>query len=76
MHASKSGGRHGRQRRADDRDVWPAVLGTVLIIGGKLWYIDRMAILYADMVRQQPDLRYGPRRPDAPSQTAPVTTQS
>ena len=41
--------------------VWPTVLGTVLIAGIKLWYVDRMAILYGDMVAEQPELRY--RRP-------------
>jgi len=34
------------------------VLGMVLIIGSKLWYVDRMAILYEDMVEENPDLRY------------------
>lgn len=42
--------------------LWPTVLGMVLIIGSKLWYVDRMAILYEDMVEENPDLRY--RRPE------------
>lgn len=39
-------------------ELWPTLLGTVLIAGAKLWYIDRMAILYDDMVRACPELRY------------------
>lgn len=39
-------------------EVWPTALGMLVIIGGKLWYIDRMAILYEDMVAAQPELRY------------------
>jgi hypothetical protein len=35
------------------------------MIGGKLWYIDRMAILYEDVVSKYPDMRY--RRPMVPS---------
>lgn len=38
--------------------VWSTLLGTVLIAGAKLWYIDRMAILYDDMVSTKPELRY------------------
>lgn len=41
-------------------DPWPTVMGMVLIIGGKLWYIDRMALLYDDMVSDSPELRYAP----------------
>ena len=41
-------------------DVWPAVFGMALIIGAKLWYIDRMALLYDDILRARPDLRYDP----------------
>ncbi len=37
---------------------WPTALGMTMIVGGKLWYIDRMAILYEDMVRERPGLRY------------------
>lgn len=43
-------------------EIWPTVLGMTLITGAKLWYIDRMAILYEDMVNAQPELRY--HRPD------------
>ncbi len=42
-------------------DIWPTVLGMTLITGAKLWYIDRMAILYDDMVAAHAELRY--RRP-------------
>jgi hypothetical protein len=28
---------------------WPTALGMVLITGARLWYIDRMAVLYDDM---------------------------
>lgn len=38
--------------------VWPTVLGMVLISGPKLWFIDRMAILYEDMASTIPQLRY------------------
>ena len=38
--------------------VWPTVLGTLLVGGLKLWYTDRMVILYGDMVDAQPQLRY------------------
>lgn len=39
-------------------EPWPTIFGMGMIIGGKLWYIDRMAILYEDMIVQRPDLRY------------------
>ena len=39
-------------------EPWPTFFGMAVIIGGKLWYIDRMAILYEDMVALEPDLRY------------------
>jgi hypothetical protein len=39
-------------------DVWPTLMGLTLVIGGKLWYIDRMVILYEDVVSAQPELRY------------------
>lgn len=41
-------------------DPWPTVFGMALMIGGKLWYIDRMAVLYEDMVAVRPELRYRP----------------
>jgi hypothetical protein len=39
-------------------DIWPTLLGLFLMVGSKLWYIDRMAILYEDMVFEHPDMRY------------------
>ena len=39
-------------------EIWPTLLGMVLITGAKLWYVDRMAILYDDMVAVHPTLRY------------------
>lgn len=46
-------------------EPWPTVLGMVLITGAKLWYIDRMAVLYDDMVNARPELRYrGPAPKD------------
>ena len=38
--------------------VWPTVVGMLLITGIKLWYLDRMAILYGDMTTAMPQLRY------------------
>ncbi len=29
--------------------IWPALLGAVLILGGKLWFCDRMVWLFEDM---------------------------
>ena len=42
-------------------EPWPTALGVALITCAKLWYIDRMAILYDDIVEADPELRY--RRP-------------
>ncbi|MCH4894618.1 hypothetical protein GO308_16040 [Sphingomonas sp. SFZ2018-12] len=41
-------------------DLWPTVFGIAVITIGKLWYIDRMAILYEDMISSHPELRYRP----------------
>lgn len=41
-----------------DLAVWPTLLGAALATGSKLWYIDRMAWLYADLMAAHPDLRY------------------
>lgn len=30
-------------------EIWPTVLGAILIYAGKLWFLDRMAWLYRDM---------------------------
>lgn len=37
---------------------WPTIFGMVLITWAKLWYVDRMSILYDDMVSASPELRY------------------
>lgn len=37
---------------------WPTALGLLVVAGGKLWFIDRMALLYDDMVTKDPGLRY------------------
>ncbi len=39
-------------------EPWSTAMGSVLVIGGKLWYIDRMSLLYEDVVRARPELRY------------------
>lgn len=39
--------------------VWPTLLGSVLLMMSKLWYVDRMVWLYADMTAIDPRLRYG-----------------
>ena len=41
-------------------DPWPTALGLVVTIGGKLWFVDRMALLYDEVVAERPDLRYRP----------------
>ncbi len=38
-------------------EIWPTVLGTSLILFGKVWFIDRMAWLYEDMHDKTPDYR-------------------
>lgn len=43
-----------------DLNIWATALGMVFITGGKLWYIDRMAILYDDVVAHYPELRFRP----------------
>jgi len=30
-------------------EIWPTILGTMLIYVGKMWFLDRMAWLYEDM---------------------------
>jgi hypothetical protein len=37
---------------------WPTLLGVAVTTLGKLWYVDRMTWLYADMVAAEPGLRY------------------
>ena len=38
-------------------EIWPTVLGGLLIYAGKLWFLDRMVWLYQDM--KEADPRYG-----------------
>ncbi|MEO0992554.1 MAG: DUF6653 family protein [Pseudomonadota bacterium] len=35
--------------------LWPMLLGLVLMIGGKMWFLDRMVWLYDDMARTHPE---------------------
>lgn len=37
-------------------NVWFVLAGIVIVHGGKLWYLDRMALLYADMKQRDPEL--------------------
>lgn len=37
--------------------IWPAVLGTLLVFAGKLWFCDRMVWLYQDMIDRNPTYR-------------------
>lgn len=37
--------------------IWPAILGTVLVYAGKLWFCDRMVWLYEDMKDRDPTYR-------------------
>lgn len=39
-------------------DFWPTLLGLTITIGAKLWFMDRMAMLYEDMATATPALRY------------------
>ena len=36
-------------------NVWLVVAGLVIVHGGKLWYIDRMVLLFDDMKQDHPD---------------------
>ena len=38
-------------------EVWPVLVGLVIAMGGKLWFLDRMVWLYADMASERPDYR-------------------
>jgi hypothetical protein len=49
-----------------DLAVWPTLFGAALVTGGKLWYIDRMVWLYADLTAAHPELRYRGRTGRAP----------
>ncbi len=37
--------------------IWPAALGTLLVILAKSWFLDRMVWLYADMQEATPEYR-------------------
>ncbi|RCV88349.1 hypothetical protein DU505_13730 [Billgrantia montanilacus] len=37
--------------------LWPTLLGSVLIYAGKLWFLDRMVWLYQDMCELHPEYR-------------------
>ncbi len=34
-------------------DIWPTILGSVMIYAGKLWFLDRMVWLFEDMNREE-----------------------
>lgn len=38
-------------------EIWPLLLGLALTVGGKLWFLDRMVWLYADMAEASPEYR-------------------
>jgi len=38
-------------------EIWPALLGLVLVMICKLWFVDRMVWLYEDMKDQHPTYR-------------------
>lgn len=38
-------------------EVWPVLLGLMLAVGGKLWFVDRMVWLFADMAPNAPEYR-------------------
>jgi hypothetical protein len=40
-------------------DVCSVLVGMFVITLGKLWFVDRMALLYQDVIAVRPDLRYG-----------------
>jgi hypothetical protein len=35
--------------------LWPTLLGSVLVYAGKLWFLDRMVWLYQDMIKLHPE---------------------
>ncbi|MEM8553743.1 MAG: DUF6653 family protein [Pseudomonadota bacterium] len=37
-------------------DIWAVLLGLVVSVGGKVWFVDRMVGLYRDMARDHQDL--------------------
>jgi hypothetical protein len=40
-----------------DLAVWPTLFGAALVYCGKLWFLDRMVWLYADMALQHEQYR-------------------
>ena len=38
-------------------EIWPVWVGLVILVGGKLWFMDRMAWLFADMKDEHADYR-------------------
>ena len=38
-------------------DAWPRVMGNVLVILSKLWFLDRMVWIYEDMKDKNPTYR-------------------
>jgi len=38
-------------------EIWPLLFGLALTVGGKLWFLDRMVWLYADMAEASPEYR-------------------
>ncbi len=36
-------------------EIWPTVVGSVLIYTGKLWFLDRMVWLFEDMKNSNPE---------------------
>ncbi|MEM9145918.1 MAG: DUF6653 family protein [Pseudomonadota bacterium] len=45
-------------------EIWPLLLGLLLVIGGKLWFLDRMVWLFDGMAETAPD--YGRWRRGTP----------
>ena len=43
-----------RRLRTDRARVWPVVAGILITHGAKLWYIDRMVLLFEDMKQREP----------------------
>jgi hypothetical protein len=37
-------------------EVWPVVAGILILHGGKLWYLDRMVLLFEDMKSRSPEI--------------------
>jgi len=46
-------------------DVWLTLAGIVIVLGGKLWYLDRMVLLFEDQKQRDAEIagwEYGPSR--------------